>query len=450
MLIRTRLALIFSVITSILLILFGASVYYYASAHRQKDFLKDLKKRVEITEKIFLEKDAFNEAEYEKIKEEFLHTLPDEKEEVVELNRGITPEFQGRYPADLTNELIKEKELEFQIGEKEGYSRIFHVNGKDFLIIVTAQDVHGKQYLSDLKNIILILLLFGVPLAFVSSYFITRKTLMPVSKKIERANSISASNLDQRLEVVNSRNELGQMAIAFNHLLERLEKSFESQKAFIRNASHEIRTPLTAILGETEITLNRSRKEEEYRKALENVQYEAEILNETVNNLLELSKVQSGEEGINMQEVRLKDLLKKVIESYKFQNPKAIILWEDEESDNLEAIRLLANRNLLASALTNVLDNASKFSKNKPVRIQVESVPGRVSINISDKGIGINPEDIESIGKPFFRGSNVWGIRGSGIGLSLSMKVINLHKGSIVFYSKKGKGTRVTIELPIL
>ncbi len=444
--IRTRLSFVFSIIASGLFILFGVSVYYYSSLHRSRDFMNHLKERVEITEKIFLEKETFTEEEFEKIRNRFLHTLPEETEEVLELNGNRKGEFKYEYPPELKERLLKEKELEFKWGNKRGVSRVFRVKGKDYLIIVTAVDETGQRYLTDLRKIILSLLLFGIPLILASSYFVTRQALMPISRKIDRANSISASNLHHRLEVLNSKDEIGQMAIAFNQLLDRLENSFEAQKAFIRNASHEIRNPLTAILGEAEIALSRKRSQSEYKEALKAILREAEILNQTVSNLLQLSRVQSADEQIYMEPLDMRRFLCEVSDSYAFQNPEHRVKLEFDERE--APLRAKGNRGLLLSAFSNVIDNACKFSDNQTVEVRADARDDGVRVRIIDRGVGILKEDLEKVSTPFFRGSNALGINGSGIGLSLSVKIIELHRGRLKIESEPGKGTVVELFLP--
>ncbi len=448
MLIRTRLSLVFSFIASGLFILFGAFVYYYSSVHRNRDFLNHLKERVEITEKIFLEKESFTDEEFEKIRKQFLHTLPEETEEVLELGGNEAEKFSYEYPAGLRKRLLEEESLEFKWGDKRGVSRVFRVKGKDYLIIVTARDETGQRYLTDLRKIILSLLLFGIPLIFVSSYFVTRQTLMPILRKIERANSISASNLHQRLEVLNPNDEIGRMAIAFNQLLDRLETSFEAQKAFIRNASHEIRNPLTAILGEAEVALNRKRNDREYKDALKAILYEAEILNQTVSNLLQLSRVQVADEQISFEMLDMRKFIPEVMDSYAFQNPDHQIKLNCDEAD--KPLPVKGNRSLLLAAFSNIVDNACKFSDNQPVEVRMHSSGSGVNITIIDRGFGILKEDMAKVSTPFFRGSNAMGIKGSGIGLSLSVKIIELHKGTLEIQSEPGKGTRVMIFLPLI
>lgn len=446
--ISTRLSVSSSSIASAIFILFGTTIYLFSSNYRAQVFQIRLKERVLITEKIFLEKESFSPQELEKITDQFLHTLPEETEEVILIQEDSMPDFKYNYPKNILADLAENDSIDFESKSMQGTSRIFQVKGKRYLIIVTAIDKVGFQYLSFLKNIIILSVLLGIPFVFLGTFIITKKALTPISKKIDKANSISASNLHQRLNVHSPTDELGKMAIAFNKLLDRLEESFEAQKAFIRNASHEIKNPLTAIMGEAEIALSKSRTNNEYIESLRIILTEAESLTHTVNNLLQLSKVTANEESIQFETIQLDQLLTEIKDGFDFINPdNQIVLEVDDKATNSD-YKIQGNTNLLKTAIINLFDNACKFSLNGPVEVGLSRVNNQIQLIIKDSGMGISENDLEKIFTPFYRGNNAMGIKGSGVGLSLSAKIINLHKGTLDVQSKLDKGTIITVCIP--
>jgi signal transduction histidine kinase len=446
--ISTRLAITFSIISSVIFITFGLTIYVFESNYRKQSFQERLKQRVVITEKIFLEKESFSPIDLEKITNQFLHTLPEETEEVIQIKKNFEPVFKYKYPKKVKSDLSKNNTLEFEYSEIQGESGIFNVKGKEYLIIVTAVDHVGLKNLSFLKNIIIILVLLGIPLISIGSFIIARRALLPISKKIDKANTITATNLHQRLNVHNPNDELGNMAIAFNKLLDRLEESFEAQKAFIRNASHEIRNPLTAIMGEAEVINSRVRTTEEYQKSLTTILSEAETLNLTVNNLLQLSKVNANEESINYHTLQFNDFLIEIKESFDFLNPKNQVSLS-VENDSKE-FSISGNKNLLKTAILNLFDNACKFSSNNKVEVSLKKDKNWLILSVKDLGIGIENNEVKKIITPFYRGNNVINIKGSGIGLSLTSRIINLHEGVLEINSEIGIGTEVQVILPLI
>lgn len=448
--IRTRLALTFYFISSTIFLIFGITVYIFFSDYRKQDFQDRLEKRVIITEKIFLEKETFSPSELEKINNQFLHTLPEETEEVILIEKDKQPVFKHDYPEEVLTLLVSNNTFEFEDNYIQGASRIFQVGGKNYLIIVTAVDKVGHQNLSFLKRIIIFLVLIGISLIFVCSFIITKRALLPISKKIEKANTISASNLHQRLNVQNPNDEIGIMAIAFNKLLDRLEASFDAQKSFIQNASHEIKNPLTSIMGEAEVILSKARTKDEYKESLNIILSESETLSSTVSNLLQLAKVTSGEENINFETIIFDEFLNEVKFSFDFINPDNQVNLNIFKTTKEKTYSISGNKNLLKTVIINLLDNACKFSSNGHVDILLSNDDEHLNLEIKDEGIGINSNDLNKITTPFYRGNNTIQIKGSGIGLSLCSKIINLHSGKIQIESQIDIGTTVHIKIPLI
>jgi signal transduction histidine kinase len=439
--IRTRLSLLFSLITSAVFIAFGCTVYLFSENHRSEDFQDHLEKRVVITEKIFLEKESFSAIELDKITDQFLHTLSEETEEVVEIKAGLKLKFKHDYPEDFLQNYSSFDVIKYDDNSREGRCRIFDVKGKKYLIIVTAVDVVGIKNLSFLKRVILLLVLIGIPFIFLVSFIFTKRELRPLFQKIENANRIGASNLHERLSVYNPNDEIGQMATAFNSLLDRLETAFEAQKSFISNAAHEIKNPLTAIMGEAEVVLSKERVGSEYVSALKIVLLESERLDNTVNNLLQLSKVLTQDEDIRYDKLKLQDFVFEVKSSFDFINPDNEILIDDSGTE----LMILGNKNLLKTVLINLFDNACKFSNNGIVNVRFEELKDMNVLCIKDEGIGILDGDLDKITMPFYRGENALKMNGSGIGLSLISIIMKLHCGEIKIVSEVGIGTEVKV-----
>ncbi|PHR21046.1 MAG: hypothetical protein COA38_19030 [Fluviicola sp.] len=447
MTISTRLALTYSIIASSIFVVFGISVFVFSSNYGQDNFKQRLKQRVLVTEKMFLEKETFSPRELEKITNEFLHTLPQETEEVIKITSNKTPDFKHTYSQKVRSKFLTTKEYHYTEKEVQGMSRIFTVNGIKYVIVVTAVDEIGLQNLSFLRRRIILLILIGIPIIFIGGFLITRRALLPLSKKIGKANSISASNLHQRLNVQNPNDEIGKLAIAFNNLLDRLETSFESQKAFISNASHEINTPLTSIIGEAEVTISKPRTEKEYVQSLRVILSEGEMLSNTTKNLLQLSKITANEGNLNFTQINFTQFIYSIKESFDFFNPDNQISIENAPMEKGDKLIVFGNQALLMTAVINLLDNACKFSSNKEVVVKLFSDGNSVCLTIIDNGIGIAENDLDKVNNPFFRGINALQIRGSGIGLSLSSQIIQLHNGTLEFQSQLEKGTNVLVKL---
>ncbi len=441
---RHKLAFTYGLLTVGMLMIFGLIVYYFESEHRKDEFFNRLQNRVEITEKMVLEKNAFTPEAYEKIREQFLNKLPEETEEVVPLVWGWRSQLTVNCPDKFLQELENNEEAIFSEGNRQGAGRVFHLEGGNYAVIITAIDQAGLELLSNLKRLLIITLCIAAIITFLVSYLASGTILRPVSATIREANAISASNLNYRLPVSDKDDELGQLALAFNGMLERIEQTFQSQKRFVADASHEIRNPLTSILGEAELALEKERTVEEYRVALSQIYQEADRLNRLVNNLLQLSAITTSAPDVKKEKVPVHELVKEAVSIFMRQHPGCSIVTESS------AIRtVMVNRNLMVNAILNLLDNARKFSGNSEVKVSIKENEQAVFISISDSGVGIPEQDIPRIRQPFFRSENVRQIPGTGIGIPLTVKIVELHGGSLHISSVLNKGTTVVLQIPV-
>jgi signal transduction histidine kinase len=232
-------------------------------------------------------------------------------------------------------------------------------------------------------------------------------------------------------------------------MLDRLETAFETQNNFVSNASHELGTPLTAIIGEAELALNKQRPEEEYRQSLQVILHEAERLEHITKSLLSLAQTGFDGKRQQLERIRTDELIfnvKSTIDRINPGNKVAIdytMLPEDEDK-----LFVQGNAQLLQLALSNIVQNACKYSDNSPAYIALAATDKNNVIIIKDNGIGIPAQDLPFIYEPFFRASNTSSYKGYGIGLPLARNIIRLHGGNIIVNSRQNEGTEIRITLP--
>jgi signal transduction histidine kinase len=448
--IRHKLTFYFSLACTLIILAFGISVYFFSAQYRKSEFFQRLKKRVEIAEKVFLEREAFSTKDYDKIRQQFLNFLPDETEEVSKLIPGWQQKLKYNYPDDFLQTLVGQEEAYFYNDTIQGAGRIFHLREGNYAVIITAVDKVGIRVLSNLRTIVVLAMAVCILIISILSFYIAQGLMLPIARKIHKANTISVSNLHERLIVYNPDDELGELAISFNNLLNRLEGSFDMQKLFVANASHELRNPLTAILGEAEVALEKERSVSDYQESLKNISMEADRLNMLVNNLLQLSAISySPSDNIKREEIKVTDLLYEALKKFDLIEPLNQLQLDYDATQETEFI-IHGNKNLLVTALTNVFDNASKFSSNAIVLVTAMLCDDTVTISVKDNGVGISKEDIPKITQPFFRADNVRKIRGTGIGIPLTVRIVELHHGRLEVESELNKGTTVKIILPLI
>ncbi len=315
-----------------------------------------------------------------------------------------------------------------------------------FIVTAAAYDEYGYNKLYRQRNSMWLTFVALLLVLFISSRYIARKSLQPLRTMVDEAKSITAQNLYRRLPEGKGKDELEQLAITFNAMLERLESSFGSQQSFVSNMAHEVRTPLAGILGEIDLSLEKPRSPEEYEEVLKIIREDAKQLGRLTQSLLDLAKAGYDASSIELQEIRLDEVvleaLAEVQQVYPQSQINLVIEDNDQEEENL---LVMGNAYLLKVAVANVLENACKYSEQEKILIQIKAQSEKISISIRDKGPGISEEEQEYLFEPFYRGST--DKPGTGIGLSLVSRIIEQHKGEIKIKSKMGKGTNFIIKL---
>jgi signal transduction histidine kinase len=345
--------------------------------------------------------------------------------------------------------VFDERYAEFKRDEYYYTGLLYNDAKGDFIVLLSARDLYGLGKLKNLRNILIVTFFVSIVFISILGQYYAKQVLSPISRIIKKVNSIRVENLVLRLDGVDGKDELAELSRTFNNMLDRLQISFDLQSNFINNASHELRNPLAAILGHTEITLNRNRTIEEYRSSLKNIELEASRLDTLVNGLLQLAKTDFDTKGLMIDVVRMDQIIIEIKENLDVAIPKNRIKIDfDQLPEDEHALTLTGSETLIKVALGNILENACKFSDNKNVSLKLLTDSGHILLIITDEGVGIPPDELSNIFEPFYRGSNVRNLEGFGFGLPLAYRIIKLHSGDIRVTSQIDKGTIVKIKLP--
>lgn len=301
-------------------------------------------------------------------------------------------------------------------------------------------------------NQLLYILLLGLPIPVAVSglggYLLARRALAPVERMAERARSINAERLKDRLPVDNPSDELGRLATVFNETLTRLESSFDQMRRFTADASHELRTPLTAIRSVGEVGLRSRRDEATYREIIGSMLEEADRLANLVDRLLTLSRADTGEAKLSIDIVDLSELAQEIAEQLE------VLAEEKQQSIRVHcdtAPRWIGDRMVLRQALLNLVDNAIKYSPaGGEIEIRVAQTPAGATLDVNDTGPGI-PADLQSrIFDRFYRVDKARSREngGTGLGLAIAKWAVEVNGGQLTLEAKRDVGSRFRITLP--
>ena len=286
-------------------------------------------------------------------------------------------------------------------------------------------------------------------LAALFARFMAKRALKPISRIIDTAREIGqGQELSKRIPVLKIKDELGQLALTFNEMMNRLENSFAQMRQFSSDASHELRTPLTVLKGQNELILSKQRKPEEYQEVISSNLEEINYMSKVLEDLFVLSKSDENQVNLDYKPVDLRALVEEVCKHAEIlaeeKNIKIIIAF-------LEPIEIKGDEVRLRQMVWNVLQNGIKYTQQGgELKISLQNEGDFALLTIQDTGIGIPEEDLPLIFNRFYRvdKARTRDEGGSGLGLSICRQIAEAHKGKIEVESKLGVGTRFKICLP--
>jgi signal transduction histidine kinase len=357
------------------------------------------------------------------------------------------------------------------------FERVNDINGHAYTVEmgVPADDVVGT-----LHQFRFYLLMFA-PLMLLAAagggYWLSRRALSPVDALVRTARAVSGTNLDSRLQKLETGDELQRLSDTLNEMLDRIESAFLRITQFTADASHELRTPVSLIRTEAELALRRSRGEAEYKEALRHILLEAERTTTLLEQLLSMARADSGREALHLQAVNLRQTLRGVVSGWQqvatLRNLQFAANIEGADSDarnsdisdsadsiletdaahlEVESLLVMGDETLLRRLVDILLDNAFKYTPSPgSVYLSLQLKDESAVITVQDSGVGIAEEDQSRIFERFYRvdkaRSRAQG--GAGLGLAIAQWIVNQHRGSIRVESRPGHGSAFRVELPM-
>lgn len=333
---------------------------------------------------------------------------------------------------------------------------IMESNGKTYSVMTSRSLVPLLGELNLDRLVLAGLVPSGLLVAGLAGWFLSRKSLAPVLAMADQARRISLDNLDQRLPVLNPRNELGRLAATFNDLFSRLNSAFAQQRQFVADASHELRTPVSVIRTAASVTLEKSdRSDDEYRNALTIVDEQSRRLSRIVEDMFRLARADAGRLALESRPFYLDELL---AETSRAASILAASKNVRVELPALPEASCYGDEDLVRRMFMNMLENAVKYTPpGGRVAVGLTSVNGCHLVSISDTGIGIPAEAQPHVFERFFRADKAKSRKdclkdgigaGAGLGLSIARSIAEAHGGSLVLRHSDQEGSTFLATLP--
>jgi signal transduction histidine kinase len=461
--IRLRLALQFTAILAVTLLLFSVVIYYSTFQARQESFTESLFARARVVAHVYLDgtnrADEASRISYRRYLRQFYRTLPEEEVRVYNAsNRVVFREGQLTDVPVPMSLLMAVRQAGQQVQVRNGFHQtvgMLYQDARrgDFVVVASSVDLDTRDKLQGLRNILASGLLASLIVVSIGGWFFAGQALSPMQKVVREVDSITASDLHRRLSQAGGKDEIAHLAQRFNQLLDRLEIAFAGQRTFVRDASHELRTPLTVLIGELEVALlQQERSPQEYRRVLQSTLDASRLLKDLTNGLLQIARASDDPSQVPLSVIRLDELLLQAHEEVQRRHPicRVDLEFGDVPAWVRQPFAVKGNEALLLSACLNVLENACKFSMGcgAPVVAMLTTTGYHVVLEVRDQGVGMSEADRQQVFVPFFRAESMRAVPGHGIGLPLTAKIMSLHNGVVRVESELNQGTQVRLEWP--
>ncbi len=460
--IRFRLTVWYAGLLALLLALFGVAVYFGLARYLEWSLKDSLTKQAQQIAVSHLADVGLTGEDYVigEIKE---HYAPEINSRFVRVTRGDgslmyvsgVPQDGSFDPTGLTP----------PVGINEAQTREVHLpRGRGELLLHTIPFVarDGSRFVIEMgapfdqiENVLhglLLTLALGLPvivaLSIGGGYFVMRRALEPVDALTESAERITSRNLNERLPIVATGDELERLSVSLNSMVARLDAAFTHIRRFSADASHELRTPLTVLRGELEGIAQDPQLTKEMREMIGSALEETERLAKIVESLLVISRLDAGEARMERARLDFAELAEATVEQLS-------LLAEDKSislvSDTPEPVEVEGDRARLKQVVVNLVDNAIKYTPaGGRVEVRVTREEGHALLEVKDTGVGVPKEALPHIFERFYRVDKARSraVGGTGLGLAIVKSICTAHGGQVRVESAENNGSRFEVQLP--
>jgi two-component system OmpR family sensor kinase len=317
------------------------------------------------------------------------------------------------------------------------------VRGSTDVLAVGATLQDRAETLASLRDVLLIVGPVALVLASLAGYLLAGLSLRPVESMRRRAAAISGENIESRLPVPQTRDEIERLGETLNAMLARIEGVLRRERRFVADAGHELRTPLALLRTELELALRHGRSAGELKEAIRSASEEVDRLTQLAEGLLLIARTDQGRLPLRLERIKTAVVLGEIAERFAWRVQEAGRVIAVDSADGLE---VSADRLRVEQALGNLVDNALRHGSGV-VELSAVAVDGAVELHVRDEGEGFPPGFAERAFERFTRPDEARATSGSGLGLSIVKAVAEAHGGSVHIGKDPGK-TDVWVALP--
>lgn len=287
----------------------------------------------------------------------------------------------------------------------------------------------------------------GMLLSIAVGSYMSHESFQPINNMRRSVESISAKNINERIQVPDNGDELTDLGRTFNNLLDRMETAYAQQRKFVSDASHELRTPITVIRGYVDLLDRWGKHDPEIlEEAITSIKSETLDMSHLVENLLFIAKGENRKLNFEPERFNLLELVAEVSNETIMNNETRAIQYSGDSFD------IVGDQRMLKQLLRIFIENSSKFTESDGIiRTTVTREDGQAVIKVWDNGDGIAPDDMRRVFERFFVAdkARTKDKSGSGLGLSIAKWIVDVHEGEVSLASRVDEFTEFTVRLPL-
>lgn len=444
--ISLRISLIFTALTSLILLLMGATIHQLVMHHFEEQDRDVLEGKLALIENMLAQKSVDSTQLNQRLNDALVghHGLMVQIERPIgqsifeTLRANIPDQSHGSgQPISLANWWIDQQQYR---GLTARHPPTPHM--QSYRIVVGIQTKHHTDFMNEFRKELLLIGGIGALSLMVLGWLAARRGLQPVQSMAQLAEGISAQHLAQRLDLQQAPIELRPLAIAFNDMLDRLEWALARLSDFSSDLAHELRTPINNLMTQTQVCLSKPRDIVAYQEVLFSNLEEYERLARMTADMLFLAKADHGLALANVQPVNLRE---EVIALYDFYD--ALAAEKNIQLNQSGEATILGNPLMLRRALSNLISNAIRYGKSDTaVQMRLAQDPQLITVTIENSAAPITPEQLSRLFDRFYRtdASRQRIDEGAGLGLAITQSIVHAHQGSIQAFSA---GDQVTFQI---
>ncbi len=439
MTLKNKISFLISLVFSILFAIAAFIIFYLFSNFRKVEFESRLKEKAFSSIKLLVEVAQVDRQLLKIIDQNSINKLYDEKtlifDSSYQLIYSSLDDAKIKWNVDDLKYLKVNKTFFKKENKYEVYGVFYDTNYKDYYALISASDDYGKRKLEYLFYTLLTTYIVFTGLCWFITFYSVKRLLLPLDNFHSKIKSINENNLDTRVEVKQSNNEIDLLGSEFNQMLQRIDLSYQKQKEFTAQASHELRTPVARVTSQLENRILDKQIDQKQQGFLKTILNDVNQITELISSLLLLSKLNDKSSQFN-NTYRIDELIYASIDRLHKSHPEFRIKFNIEFSEELDTVlEVKGSKSLLEIAIINLLKNACVYSNNNQANILINQINSRLTVAISNDGKTLNAVEQQNLFQPFMRGANAKGKAGLGLGLRIVQRILNQHGASIIYHT---------------